>query len=99
MVLGCESLRRRSSHGFGLSRDRLLLLVSRTPTRFSLSIVRWAPMFITDKTQGEDEAYYLLEFEGGALGIIENIWGSAGGNGRQSKSTVRTVIHARAVGG
>jgi hypothetical protein len=56
-------------------------------------------MFITDKTQGEDEAYYLLEFEGGALGIIENIWGSAGGNGRQSKSTVRTVIHARAVGG
>jgi len=35
-------------------------------------------MFITDKTQGEDEAYYLLEFEGGALGIIENIWGQRG---------------------
>ena len=36
-------------------------------------------MFITDKTQGEDEAYCLLEFDGGALGIVENSWGRRGG--------------------
>ena len=32
-----------------------------------------------DKTLGEDEAYCLLEFENGALGVIENSWGRRGG--------------------
>jgi predicted dehydrogenase len=32
-----------------------------------------------DKTQGDDEAYCILEFEGGAVGIVENSWGRRGG--------------------
>jgi len=32
-----------------------------------------------DKTQGDDEAYSILEFEGGAVGIVENSWGRRGG--------------------
>ena len=32
-----------------------------------------------DKTQGEDEAYCILEFENGAVGVIENSWGRRGG--------------------
>ena len=32
-----------------------------------------------DKTQGEDEAYCVLEFENGAVGVVENSWGRRGG--------------------
>jgi len=32
-----------------------------------------------DKTQGEDEAYCILEFENGAVGVVENSWGRRGG--------------------
>jgi predicted dehydrogenase len=32
-----------------------------------------------DKTRGEDEAYCILEFENGAIGVIENSWGRRGG--------------------
>ena len=32
-----------------------------------------------DKTRGEDEAYCILEFENGALGVVENSWGRRGG--------------------
>ena len=32
-----------------------------------------------DKTRGDDEAFCILEFEGGALGIVENSWGRRGG--------------------
>ena len=33
----------------------------------------------TEKTQGDDEAYCILEFEGGAVGIVENSWSRRGG--------------------
>jgi predicted dehydrogenase len=32
-----------------------------------------------DKTQGEDEAYCILEFENGAVGVVEDSWGRRGG--------------------
>jgi predicted dehydrogenase len=32
-----------------------------------------------DKTQGEDEAHCILEFENGALGVVENSWARRGG--------------------
>src|SRR6476661_3250161 len=32
-----------------------------------------------DKTRGEDEAFCILEFEGGALGIVEDSWCRRGG--------------------
>ncbi len=32
-----------------------------------------------DKTQGDDEAFCILEFENGALGVVENSWGRRGG--------------------
>jgi predicted dehydrogenase len=32
-----------------------------------------------DKTKGDDEAYCILEFEGSAVGIVENSWGRRGG--------------------
>jgi len=32
-----------------------------------------------DKTKGDDEAYCILEFENGAVGIVENSWGRRGG--------------------
>jgi myo-inositol 2-dehydrogenase / D-chiro-inositol 1-dehydrogenase len=32
-----------------------------------------------DKTQGEDEAHCILEFENGAIGIVENSWTRRGG--------------------
>ncbi len=32
-----------------------------------------------DKTQGDDETFCILEFEGGALGVVENSWGRRGG--------------------
>jgi len=33
----------------------------------------------SDKTQGDDESCCILEFEGGALGIVENSWSRRGG--------------------
>jgi len=32
-----------------------------------------------DKTRAEDNALYILEFEGGAMGIVENSWSRRGG--------------------
>src|SRR6267154_1605455 len=32
-----------------------------------------------DKTRGDDEAFCILEFEGGAVGIVEDSWGRRGG--------------------
>ena len=32
-----------------------------------------------DKTQAEDEAYCILEFENGAVGVVEDSWGRRGG--------------------
>jgi hypothetical protein len=32
-----------------------------------------------DKTRGDDEAFCILEFDGGALGIVEDSWGRRGG--------------------
>lgn len=32
-----------------------------------------------DKTQGEDEAICIIEFEGGATGVVENSWAKPGG--------------------
>jgi myo-inositol 2-dehydrogenase/D-chiro-inositol 1-dehydrogenase len=32
-----------------------------------------------DKTRGEDESFCILEFEGGAVGIVEDSWGRRGG--------------------
>src|SRR5215472_7909773 len=33
----------------------------------------------SDKTQGEDEAYCIIEFENGAVGVVEDSWGRRGG--------------------
>jgi len=33
----------------------------------------------SDKTRGEDEAYCIIEFENGAVGVVEDSWGRRGG--------------------
>src|SRR5215471_4585842 len=33
----------------------------------------------SDKTRGDDEAYCILEFENGAVGVVEDSWGRRGG--------------------
>ena len=42
-------------------------------------IARWALTFMLTKTQGDDEAFCILEFEGGAVGIVEDSWCRRGG--------------------
>src|SRR5256885_8889327 len=79
MVLGCGSLRRRRADGSRLPRDRFLLLVPRARPAIQSVYCQTGTYVHADKTRGDDEAFCILEFEGGSLGIVEDSWGRRGG--------------------
>ena len=79
LVLGRRAVRRRRVHGHGLPRHRLLLLVPRPADRSRASIARWAPTSTATRPRARTTRICILEFENGAVGMVEDSWARRGG--------------------
>ena len=76
-----EQIRRRRADGHGLPRHRVVPLDARRPARVvSVSRARMQTGLIhARRTRGEENSVCIVEFEGGAIGVVENSWAKLGG--------------------